>query len=324
MFSPLFGNCYIIDLNEMAQTSGSTKGLHMVLNLEKSEYIDHFVNGYGMRLSVHERGTIPIPDRDSFVLNPGYETNIAVKMVRINRLGGNYGKCIDGGRIQADSDIVSVYSIPVCHMFCERDHILEICGCIPFGSIDEVHPNNITADICDVDDFNVMDCVTSVEDRIYFGELECDCPPRCKEDTYTVTISGRSWPNAKYLERVLIPQSCSNYTPSMEKTCKQFKADVNITNSNYYDYASNFLSVNVYFEDLTYETISEEPLYNTMRFLSDLGGAMGFYMGASLLTYVEILQLILELCLFWKSKMTNKTKPFDTVQVSVKPKQDKC
>ena len=75
--------------------------------------------------------------------------------------------------------------------------------------------------------------------------------------------------------------------------------------------APNFLAVYIYFENLNFETVSEEPLYNTLRFLSDIGGAMGLYMGASVLTYVEILQVALEVFLLVKRKM-KQTTPVET------------
>ncbi|XP_060598499.1 acid-sensing ion channel 4-A-like [Ruditapes philippinarum] len=67
-------------------------------------------------------------------------------------------------------------------------------------------------------------------------------------------------------------------------------------------YRRNFLRVLIYYEDLNYELIEEEPLYEPVRFLSDIGGTMGLFLGASALTFVEILQLVLELILFIKHK----------------------
>ena len=39
-------------------------------------------------------------------------------------------------------------------------------------------------------------------------------------------------------------------------------------------------------------------VFQSVRFLSDIGGAMGLFLGASVLSFVEILQLILEMVLF--------------------------
>lgn len=39
-------------------------------------------------------------------------------------------------------------------------------------------------------------------------------------------------------------------------------------------------------------------LFQSVRFLSDIGGAMGLFMGASVLSCVELLQLLLEIVCF--------------------------
>ena len=45
-----------------------------------------------------------------------------------------------------------------------------------------------------------------------------------------------------------------------------------------------------------------------MRFVSDIGGAMGLFLGASLLSFVEGLQLVLELVLFMFRGRKERTK----------------
>ncbi|KAL3869754.1 hypothetical protein ACJMK2_042395, partial [Sinanodonta woodiana] len=58
----------------------------------------------------------------------------------------------------------------------------------------------------------------------------------------------------------------------------------------------NFLKLNVYFEDLNFEKIDEVPEISFTQLLSDVGGAIGLWIGLSVLALCEIFHLILELC----------------------------
>ncbi|KAL3869719.1 hypothetical protein ACJMK2_042368 [Sinanodonta woodiana] len=59
----------------------------------------------------------------------------------------------------------------------------------------------------------------------------------------------------------------------------------------------NFLRVNIYYEDLNYKVFTEEPQYQIERFLADIGGASGLFIGASILSAMELFELIVEIFL---------------------------
>lgn len=52
-------------------------------------------------------------------------------------------------------------------------------------------------------------------------------------------------------------------------------------------------------------------LFQSVRFLSDIGGAMGLFLGASVLSFVEAVQLILEIFLYIKHKGDKKNRVID-------------
>ncbi|CAG0924173.1 unnamed protein product, partial [Notodromas monacha] len=54
-----------------------------------------------------------------------------------------------------------------------------------------------------------------------------------------------------------------------------------------------FAKVNIYFETLKVEEVQEEVKYDMSKALGDLGGATGLYLGICIVTFVEILELIL-------------------------------
>ena len=106
-----------------------------------------------------------------------------------------------------------------------------------------------------------------------------------------------------YLNDVLIDEVCRrDYQKYFYlNLCERYKNNT-LTDNDLERMFGDFVAVNVYFEDLNYEIMKEEPLYNTVRFLSDIGGAMGLFTGASALTYFEILQVIVEIGIFFRNR----------------------
>ena len=55
----------------------------MILQVETFEHVNEFVDGTGIRLVIHEPGTLSFPAEEGFTLSSGYETSIGMKMVSI-------------------------------------------------------------------------------------------------------------------------------------------------------------------------------------------------------------------------------------------------
>lgn len=62
---------------------------------------------------------------------------------------------------------------------------------------------------------------------------------------------------------------------------------------NYAFLRSNFLELNVFFSAFNEETVAQQPAYSLTSLLADVGGSMGLFVGASLLTCVEVLECLL-------------------------------
>uniref|UniRef100_A0A674CUH9 Acid sensing ion channel subunit family member 4 n=1 Tax=Salmo trutta TaxID=8032 RepID=A0A674CUH9_SALTR len=56
----------------------------------------------------------------------------------------------------------------------------------------------------------------------------------------------------------------------------------------------NFLVLDIFFEALNYETIEQKKAYDVAGLLGDIGGQMGLFIGASILTILEILDYVYE------------------------------
>ncbi|XP_045121788.1 degenerin mec-10-like [Portunus trituberculatus] len=61
--------------------------------------------------------------------------------------------------------------------------------------------------------------------------------------------------------------------------------------------ARDSAKLRVFFQDLTYDEVSEEIAYDTIALLCDIGGTLGLLLGASVLTFMEFLEVVLVKCL---------------------------
>ncbi|PNI28074.1 ASIC3 isoform 8, partial [Pan troglodytes] len=58
--------------------------------------------------------------------------------------------------------------------------------------------------------------------------------------------------------------------------------------------AENVLALDIFFEAVNYETVEQKKAYEMSELLGDIGGQMGLFIGASLLTILEILDYLCE------------------------------
>ncbi|XP_052090811.1 amiloride-sensitive sodium channel subunit beta-like [Mytilus californianus] len=286
-----YGNCFTIQSSKfVAGSTGPRSGMVLTINLENHEAVEYLTEGFGMRMVIHEPKSFPLPMEEGMTISGGYETSIGLIMTRIERKGQPYGTCVDPKEYFKQYGIR--FSKQACIQQCWENMAYARCGC----QVGNVHT--------EISRFNGQKevkvetpkgCFTETEKkcsidarRDLLSDIEryCECPQPCLENSYTSTFSGRIWPHQTKLNE-LTDQACGTY-------------DLNHT--TWYDYMcalktldsirNNFVKVNIYFEDLNYEVISEEPLYDATQLISDVGGSLGLCLGASLLCICEVFEAL--------------------------------
>ncbi|XP_065926509.1 degenerin unc-8 [Magallana gigas] len=311
----------------MARRAGQMHGLQIVLQVEKFEQVENFLDGSGVRLVIHEPGTLPFPEEEGFTLSPGYETSIGMKMVHLTRTHPPHGRCDDGKKFYQTYGVP--YRMSTCLHMCRNIKVVDICKCRPSENIVDIpYMDKFSSlPVCSLAEKSIYDetafhmeaCEHYVYYQIEENSIKCDCESACRETVYRSTLSGRVWPKESYLREELLTLACSgsnfSYCPYQPMAAIQM---------DYFN--DNFLKMVIYFEDLNFEEISEEPLYDGYRFLSDIGGALGLFLGASILSFVELVQLMVEILnhfrhiiiKYLKNKSAGKKKK---TLITVKPVQ---
>ncbi|EPY80275.1 hypothetical protein CB1_000848007 [Camelus ferus] len=161
-------------------------------------------------------------------------------------------------------DFFPVYSITACRIDCETRYIVENCNCRM------VHmPGD--APFCTPEQHK--ECAEPALGLLAEKDSNyCLCRTPCNLTRYNKELSMVKIPSktsAKYLEK------------------KFNKSEKYIS--------ENILVLDIFFEALNYETIEQKKAYEVAALLGDIGGQMGLFIGASILTILELFDYIYEL-----------------------------
>ena len=104
-----------------------------------------------------------------------------------------------------------------------------------------------------------------------------DCPLECDWISYEIQLSNSEYP-----------------TREVFKTYK-LTDGINKTNLTYYDYKDNFVYLNVFYPYMRYTEIYELPKVTLADLFANIGGSMGIFLGFSVFSIIELLELLLQI-----------------------------
>ncbi|XP_069506802.1 amiloride-sensitive sodium channel subunit alpha-like [Ambystoma mexicanum] len=280
---PLYGNCYTFNENRTGNSEpwassmpGISNGLTMVLRTEQKDYLPLLSTTTGARVMVHGRDKPPFPDDAGFNIQPGLETSISMSKETIDRLGGKYSDCTaDGSDIDVPNLFNSTYTQQVCVRSCFQAAMVKRCGCAYF--FDPLPPGQ---EFCDYQkQANWGHCYYKLENEFASDELGCfgKCRKPCKLTEYHLSAGYARWPSdasSKWVFYMLSQQNNFNVTASGR---------------------NGVAKLNIYFSDVTYKSTVESPTIDMVVLLSLLGSQWSLWFGSSVLSVVEMGELMFDL-----------------------------
>lgn len=302
-----YGNCFTIESgNFITKNPGPKTGLTLIFYTQNDEFLEGISQGYGMRLQIHEPGTFPMPDEEGIFLSSSFESHIGLRLTDITRITPPHRECNDGIEFKKVNKMQ--YSRSVCRIFCEQGQSLSQCGCYSHDYKEFFFFSNNTNQNKWCKTQQEIRCLATVMKEFGMQKRTCSCLNPCKEKKYSLFPSSRQWPTEAY-STVLMQSLCEQF-PAKCQRIVNLKTDPR-------SLGLNFVKVTVYYEDLNYEEFVEEPEIATAQFASDVGGAVGLWIGLSVLAIFEVVQFFIELCAYgvhvWrykqrKSKQIKKRK----------------
>uniref|UniRef100_A0A8D1VV70 Acid sensing ion channel subunit 3 n=1 Tax=Sus scrofa TaxID=9823 RepID=A0A8D1VV70_PIG len=299
------GQCYTFNSGangaELLTTpkGGMGSGLEVMLDVQQDEYlpvwrdVEETPFEVGIRVQIHSQEEPPLIDQLGFGVAPGYQTFVSCQKQQLSFLPPPWGDCssvpLDPDFEPEPSDPLGPsspspvpsppYTLMGCRLACQTRFVTRKCGCrmmhMPGG-----------APVCSPQQYK--DCAHPALDAMLRQDV-CTCPNPCATTRY-----------AKELSMVRIPSRAS----------ARYLARKHNRSEAYIE--ENVLVLDIFFEALNYETVEQKKAYEVSELLGDIGGQMGLFIGASLLTILEILDFLCEvfrdrvLGYFWKRKRSQR------------------
>ena len=279
------------------QTAGENYGLHMIMynqNLNASdnsppkEFIIDRRNG--IYATVHDPEQI-VPMGGGILIPAGHHTHILVKKNVIKRLPQPYSSKCRKDWSNRDSIYPGKNTLQMCFSSCAYMQMYKMCSGVKPEM--KVFMNEKEFPLkADIRNASFSKCQQKSLSHLDFQG--CDCSEHCYEEIYTTAIDRNPWP--QYWQ-----------APSYVKLINDIEGKTNRTLSTI-EIRERLLKVSIYYEDLEEHVSEEQPLYDLLTIVSDLGGQMGLFMGASLLSLAEIVALTV---IYFKGRFARSDKAIE-------------
>ena len=115
------------------------------------------------------------------------------------------------------------------------------------------------------------------------SDFDCThkCPLECNQTTFETTMSFGSLSGNSFVDKI-------NENENLKKDF--VKRALNEKTAR-----ESVIKVNLYYDSLSYELSTESPKMTLADLLASIGGNLGLFMGMSLMSFSEILEVLLEI-----------------------------
>eukprot|EP00112_Aurelia_sp_Birch-Aquarium-sp1_P020290 Seg5197.1 transcript_id=Seg5197.1/GoldUCD/mRNA.D3Y31 product="Acid-sensing ion channel 4-A" protein_id=Seg5197.1/GoldUCD/D3Y31 len=300
------GNCFTLKANSSRRQEhlGQKYGFRIAININQENFTNydaiaalasrdrqliHRFLPVGARVMIHsENENIEfLADTNAILVSPGTMTNILITKQHFERLPPPYpDHCVE--EESADKVIgrpipgTTSYSVSLCKFMCKINEQMKHCKAVESTDLNHLKllfpndtfyrtPHTFKEYICLYYEFQKLPNVTRY----------CRCPQPCKEQKYKLTVSAALWPSNDD-----VTYMCSLLPHAGIKLGRACTKEV---------IKDNILRLQIYFNDFTVESIKQSPAYGPDQFISDLGGSVGLWIGASIYSLFELGSLCISL-----------------------------
>uniref|UniRef100_A0A8C5L8T4 Epithelial sodium channel subunit alpha n=1 Tax=Jaculus jaculus TaxID=51337 RepID=A0A8C5L8T4_JACJA len=277
---PMYGNCYTFNNKNdshlwMSSMPGINNGLSLTLRTEQNDFIPLLSTVTGARVMVHGQDEPAFMDDGGFNVRPGVETSISMRKEALNSLGGNYGDCTENGSdVPVKNLYPSKYTQQVCIHSCFQESMIKKCGCAYI-----FYPRPKGVEFCDYRKHSSWGyCYYKLQVAFSVDSLGCfsKCRKPCSVTSYKLSAGYSRWPSVKSQDWIFSMLSLqNNYTIKNKR--------------------NGVAKLNIFFKELNYKTNSESPSVTMVTLLSNLGSQWSLWFGSSVLSVVEMAELIFDL-----------------------------
>jgi hypothetical protein len=264
-----------------------------------------FVTSTGFKVLVHNQTVIPFPAEEGILAAVGQQTNVAIYRRFVNHLGQPYSNCIDtlsqssssANQIlgimyqQLQSGQILTYQQSYCLKVCYFMYSTNLCSCFDLSLLFL----NVTTTQHPCESVDDVNCLNEAETKFYSSDVSdnclVDCPIECSDVEYDLTVSNAAYPNYWYAQL-------------FNESNRTFSLNTRFYNTSDIKAAliqSTTLLLKIYYDSLYFDVITETPAMTFDTLLAGIGGNLGLFTGSSLLTFIEIFELIVSAMIIFYS-----------------------
>lgn len=252
--------------------SGLYNSVSFLMDARSTDYCIPMTDFSGFLAFVHDRDAQPYMSAKRLVsLPPGYSTNVAITVEKIERNTESLGKCESQLQLKW-YPLMTEYTTRDSYVLnCLTNIVFENCGCLPYFAPNEARFVKImNSSGCSVGQLSGQ-CMTTVTDSEYLNERSCfkNIPIPCKELRIVSTSVSTIFPSHSMLSSLK----------------RSIPLAANMTKS---EFRQNYLEVNFYNKVRKMKLIVENPEMTWVDLLNQSGGAIGMCLGMSLISVVEV------------------------------------
>ncbi|XP_035215633.1 amiloride-sensitive sodium channel subunit beta-like [Stegodyphus dumicola] len=298
LYHPKYGRCYMFNFLGNGQDSGvpieifsygSTSGLHLTLHITSQQKVDLLSEEIGARVVIHDPYDLPFVAEHGFNVRPHDMSAVEVTLSRIERLGPPWGSCVQDGSYLDFKQNVKPYSILGCQKACRHFYMTKYCGCtlrhFLRGAV--LLKSTTSFAFCSVTNHTQNLCMKDVIKRIQGKSIFCNCKPSCSELKYSTKVSSSKL-NENFYRTVKSIRTLSNCNEGEIKM-------INASDRN------SLVGLKVYYSTFQVGKDSEIASYSWETLVANVGGNLGFFMGLTLITFIEVLEFLWDmLCMIFK------------------------
>lgn len=273
IFDKNWGNCYRFNSTKKKEINKAGTGLTfgILLGNNENKYSVSLFNG--LKVFIHNSSLEPT-ESNSLNLKPSEFLDIQVKRTFISQEPYPYSDCIDLSRFSSVyfehfKKLNRAYRQSDCFDLCLQNRIVDSCRCYDVRYLNMFNSKPCLANedfLCSESQYDLF---------ITNGTADCSvlCPKECETIQYDFTLSSLDYPSLTLY---------SLYKDLLSLSFEETK--------------SRLIGFNIYYSTLGYTKISESPKTLVIDLFSNIGGTLGLCIGISLLSLIEMVEILLEIC----------------------------
>lgn len=239
---------------------GNKYGISFVIDMNPDEYALPATIGTGFMIIVHNASTYPIAETKSFMVSPGKDFFMSMKHIVVRNLPKPYSRedCLRKEEVHRESNksYGMSYSEEGCRAKCITEKTAS-CRC-----------NFFSLDLAACSFYEYLTCTSEMS---YVNSSEvCDCLATCEVNDYDIQMSSMDFPN------------------NLGKAYAQLQ---NWPVENLTEMRRRYTRITIYYDSLTSTVTQQVPSMNEIELLANIGGQLGLFLGASVITLVEAIYL---------------------------------